>query len=150
MLLPFRMLVQEQAFERILKLRQTRLALLHADRLDSASVRTRFSRFLRKQKSKHILFLIGEVLLLPLSGLAAILPGPNVFFGILALLTITHWRALKGINRLAKTSVQFKPSSLLGEWEQAVESGSTKEASPLLSRIAEAFGIQHIRKILWR
>jgi len=150
MLLPPRILRQEQAFERALKLETSEVTITHAQGSSEKKIRRRFFFFLQKQRSKHIMLLIIETLLLPISGLMALLPGPNVFFGILALLLFTHWQALRGINRLARMKPQFIPSALLGAWEGRLEGGDTSEYSALLSRIETEYRISDAAKILYR
>jgi len=150
MLLPRRILVQEQAFEQILRSEGKKLDILYSGSCDEKRVRTRFFFFLQRQKTKHLLFLIGEAILLPISGLAALLPGPNVFFGVLALLMITHWQALRGINQLSKKDYVFIPTQLLKEWEQAILTKTEKAYSRILKKMAEEYHMDNIQKILWK
>ena len=150
MLLPPRILRQEQAFERVLKLGTSQVTIKHARGTSERKIRRRFFFFLQKQRSKHIVLLILETLLLPVSGLMALLPGPNVFFGILALLLLTHWQALRGINRLGKMKPHFIPSELLGTWEGKLETGDTADYIGILSRIESEFRIADASKILFR
>ncbi|KKL88429.1 hypothetical protein LCGC14_1924770, partial [marine sediment metagenome] len=75
MLLPQRVLRQEQAFGRVLKLEEKKIQVFHSGRLDNKRIKTKFYFFLQKQRTKHIFLLTGEALLLPFSGLAIILPG---------------------------------------------------------------------------
>lgn len=150
MLLPQRVLRQEQAFGRVLKLEENKIQVFHSGRLDEKRIRIKFYFFLQKQRTKHILLLTGEALLLPISGLAALLPGPNVFFGYLALLTITHWQALKGINRLLKKEHEFISSSLFKDWEQTLESKKEESFSQILEKIEKEYNIKDINKVLWK
>jgi hypothetical protein len=150
MLLPQRILVQEQAFEQILHTKNKSLEILFSGSCDQQKIKHRFFFFLHRQRTRHIFFLIGETLLLPISGLAALIPGPNVFFGILALLIITHWQALRGINRLLKKDCNFNSSSSLRDWEQVVESKREEDFFPILERIAEEYSLKNIQKILWK
>ncbi len=94
--------------------------------------------------------LTGEALLLPISGLAIILPGPNVFFGYLALLMITHWQALKGIKRLLKKEHEFISSSLFKDWEQTLESKKEESYNQILGKIEKKYNLRDIHKILWK
>jgi hypothetical protein len=149
MLLPKKILVQEQAFEQTLKIEKKKLEILYSEICDEKKIRSRFFFYLQRQRTKHFLLIVGETLLLPLSGLAALLPGPNVFFGVLALLMITHWQALRGINRLLKKDYEFIPSSLLTEWERAIQKKREKEYSEILKKIAEEYHLDSIHKILW-
>ncbi len=150
MLLPQRVLRQEQAFGRGLKLKEEKIQVFHSGRLDNKRIKTKFYFFLQKQRTKHIFMLTGEALLLPISGLAIILPGPNVFFGYLALLTITHWQALKGINRLLKKEHEFISSSLFKDWEQTLESKKEESYSQILGKIEKKYNLQDIHKVLWK
>jgi hypothetical protein len=150
MLLPQRVLRQEQAFGRVLKLEEKKIQVFYAGRLDNKRIKTKFYFFLQKQRTKHIFLLTGEALLLPFSGLAIILPGPNVFFGYLALLTITHWQALKGINRLLKKEHEFISSSLFKDWEQTLESKKEESYSQILGKIEKKYNLHDIHKVLWK
>ncbi len=150
MLLPQRILRQEQAFGNILKLKEKKIQVIYSGRLKEKRIKIKFYFFLQKQRTKHVFLLIGETILLPISGLAALLPGPNVFFGVLALLMITHWQALKGINRLLKKEHEFIPSLLLDEWEQAIESKNEEELPGILEKIKKEYNLDDIHKILWK
>ena len=150
MLLPKRILAQEQAFSRVRKLEEDTIQIFHSGRLDEKKIRRRFFLFIQKQRTKHTLLIIGESILLPISGLAALLPGPNVFFGVLALLMITHWQALRGINRLAKKDHMFIPTSSLEKWEQAIQNKREDKLAHTLEKIAEEYNLEHLQKILWK
>jgi len=150
MLLPQRVLRQEQAFGRVLKLEEKNIQVFHSGRLDKKRLKIKFYFFLQKQRTKHIFMLTGEALLLPISGLAIILPGPNVFFGYLALLMITHWQALKGINRLLKKEHEFISSSLFKDWEQTLESKKEESYSQILEKIEKKYNLHDIHKVLWK
>lgn len=150
MLLPPRILVQEQAFEQVLKSKDKTLVILYSGCCDEQRIKRRFFFYLQRQRSKHILLLIGETVLLPISGLAALLPGPNVFFGVLALMMITHWQALRGINNLLKKEHVFKSAPSLMEWEKAIESKRAAEFASILKRIAAEYSLKNIQKILWK
>lgn len=150
MLLPQRVLVQEQAFEQILRAKNKSLEILYSGSCDQQKIKHRFFFFLQRQRTRHIFFLIGETLLLPISGLAALLPGPNVFFGVLALLMITHWQAFRGINRLLKKDYNFNSSPSLRDWEQVVDSKREEDFFPILERLTEEYNLKNIHKILWK
>ncbi len=150
LLLPPRILRQEQAFMNVLQNKEESL-LIHCSGLPSRRrVRLRFSFFLHRQRSRHVLFLLGEALLLPLSGLAAFLPGPNVAFAVLALLMITHWRALRGINRLAQKKIEFVPSPSLSEWEEAVGRCAQARYGEILRKLENEFRLSGLGRILWK
>ncbi len=148
--LPQKILRQEQAFSKSSNIKEESIKIIHSGRSEERKIRTRFRFFLRAQKTKHIFLLIGETLLLPLSGLAAFLPGPNVFFGVLALLMITHWQALRGINRLLKKEYDFTSASLFGHWEESLESKEEQSLLRTLKEIEKQFRLVNIHKVLWK
>lgn len=149
-LLPPRILRQEQAFIRIQKIKDETISIHHSGLRPEKRIRLRFSLFLYKQRSKHILILIGETLLLPLSGLAALLPGPNVAFAALALLMITHWRALQGINRLARKKLEFPIAPLFTDWEEACGRAQEEGCAEILKKVETEYHLSQINKVLWR
>jgi hypothetical protein len=150
MLLPPRILRQEQAFAKILRIESEDIFVHFAHGATPRRIKLRFFFFLQKQRTKHILLLVIEALLAPISGLMALLPGPNVFFGFLALLMITHWQAFRGINQLRKKNVRFLPSDLLGEWEQVVDKEKTADYSPILNRIEIECKVSDVHRILYK
>jgi len=148
MLLPQKTLVQEQTFEKIIKIEHHEIRIHHSGRLGKKRMNIKFYFFLQKQRTKHIILLIGETLLLPISGFMAILPGPNVFFGVLALIMITHWQSIRGINKLLKKEYLFIPSPTLKEWEQAIKEKKEGDFIRILEKIEKDHNIPNIQKIL--
>jgi hypothetical protein len=150
LLLPPRNLRQEQAFMNALQNKEESL-IIHCPGLPyQKRLKLRFSFFLHRQRTKHILLLLGEVLLLPLSGLAALLPGPNIAFAVLALLMITHWRALRGINHLARKRTEFVPVPSFSEWEEAIGRRAETRYSEILQKLENEFRLSGLSKILWK
>jgi hypothetical protein len=145
-----RILVQEQAFEHGGRPGPGPLRVLHAGLHDDATVRTRLSLFLQRQRSRHILILAGEAVLLPFSGLAMILPGPNIAFYALAVLMIVQWQALRGINRVLHRDFVLVPDPLLAEWETAVDAQDEMRFPGLLARLESVHGLPFPRKLLWK
>ena len=150
LLLPPRILRQEQAFQNIAKLQEQNISIYYAEHLGEKKIRRKFFFYLQKQKTKHILLLIGETILLPISGLMALLPGPNVFFGILALLMYTHWQAFKGIQRLSKMENHFLPSRPLSEWNNVLNAQKESEYTKVLERIEDTYHLTNLTKILYK
>lgn len=150
MLLPKRVLAQEQAFARARKIDKDSIEILHSGRLDQRRLKIRFFLFLQKQRTKHVLLLVGEAILLPVSGLMALLPGPNVFFGVLALIMYTHWQAFKGINRISRKKHLFVTSQVLDEWEKALMSLEGKNLVAILEKIEDMYALKDLSKILFK
>jgi hypothetical protein len=145
-----RMLLQEQAFERGARPGNDPVRILHSGHSEAKAVRTQFSFFLQRQRTRHLLVLAGEALLLPVSGLAALLPGPNIFFYFLAVLMIIQWQALRGVNRLIHKDIEFASDPLLAEWEAAVDARAEARFPELLARLETVHGLPSPRKLLWK
>ena len=150
MLLSLRILRQEQAFENINRIKAHEIRIYFSGKDSGKKIRILFFLFLQKQKTKHLFLLIIETILLPVSGLMALIPGPNIFFGILALIMITHWQAFLGINRLGKKTLSFTSSVSLKEWEQILAKKDTTAFPAALKRIELEFGLNNIQKILYK
>jgi len=145
-----RTLLQEQAFERGGRPADGPLRILHSGSLDAQALRTKFFFFLQRQRTRHVLILAGEAVLLPVSGLAALLPGPNLFFYILAVLMAIQWQALRGITRILHKDHEFIPDPLIAEWEAAVDVRDEARFPGILERLGRAHGLDAVRKILWK
>jgi hypothetical protein len=112
MVLPQRMLRQEQAFARALKLEAPEMRIIYSGIADERKINHTFNFFLQRQRTKRIAYLIGEALLVPLTALLIPLPGPNVAFYVVALLLITHWLSVRGVRAILKKSHDFAESPL--------------------------------------
>jgi len=145
-----RILLQEQAFEHGGRAGQGPIRILHSGRHDDRSVRTRLFLFLERQKTRHIIVLAGEALVVPITGLAALLPGPNVLFYALAILMVIQWQALRGIARILRREHELVTDPLLAEWEAAVEARDEALYPELLDRLEKVHGLPSTRKLLWK
>ena len=103
MLLPQRTLRQEQALGRALRMTEPSVRILHGA-ADAKHLNLKFKFFLNRVRGRRLAMLIGERILVPPSGLVALLPGPNVVFYALALLIITHWQSFRGVRHLLRKS----------------------------------------------
>ena len=148
MLLPARVLRKEQAFEKALTLKGRPLRIHYATETGEDKIRSRFSLFLQKQRTLHIVILAGEAVVLPFTVLTAILPGPNIFFYALALLMFTQWIALKGIGRTRKLDLEFVPDAGLDGWERAVAAGDDSGRDELIRAIEKAHDVHGLKRIL--
>lgn len=140
-----RVLLQEQAFERGGRPGSEPLRILHSGRLDEKAVRTRLFFFLQRQRTRHIIILAGEALLVPLTGLAALLPGPNILFYFLAVLMVIQWQALRGINRILRREYELSADPLLAEWEEALEARDKERMREATRRLDEAHSLGGIK-----
>lgn len=145
-----RTLLQEQAFERGGRPGDGPLRILHSGHSEDKAIRTQFFFFLQRQRTRHLLVLAGEALVLPVSALAALLPGPNILFYFLVILMVIQWQALRGITRLIHKDSEFAPDPLLAEWETAVDARTEARFPELLARLERTHGLPSPRKLLWK
>jgi hypothetical protein len=150
MVLPQRMLRQEQAFARALKLEEPEIRILYSGIADEHKIHHRFSFFLQRQRSKRVFYLIGEALLVPLTALLMPLPGPNVAFYVVALLLITHWLSIRGVRAILKKRHEFVEAPILAEWEIAISHRAEDRYADILDRIEREYGLVNLRKVLWK
>ena len=150
MLLPQKTLRQEQAFGRALKLQDPSLRIIYSGFSEEKRINLRFHLFLNGHRTKRLFFLIGETILLPFAGLAALLPGPNIAFYALALMMITHWQSLRGIRRILKKGHDFDTSPALAEWEEAVNAKNIGAFSEILGKIEKEHAFEGLQKVLWK
>ena len=145
-----RTLLQGQAFDQGGKLAGNELEVHASGAQSEKSIRLKLAFFLHRQRTKYVLILIGEALILPISGLAALLPGPNVFFYVLAVLMIIQWQALRGISRILRKKIRIVSDSFLADWEAAVEAGETSRFPEILETLEKEHGFENLRKLLWK
>ncbi len=149
-LLPLKLLKQELAFEQALKLEDNQIRILYSGEMDERKIGSKFYYFLQRQRTKHIILLVGESILLPITGIAALLPGPNMLFYVLALLVLIQWHALRGINRLLKKDHLFIRDLTLKEWEVALKNQKESMFPLLLENIEKKHQVKNLKKILWK
>lgn len=145
-----RTLLQEQAFEHAGRPAEGPLRILHAGNEEGRHVRTRLFFFLQRQRTRHVAALIAEAILVPFSGLLALLPGPNIFFYALAIVMIIQWQALRGIDRILHREHEFVADPLLAEWEAAVEARDEARFPEILGRLERVHELPSPRKLLWK
>ncbi|MDD8026404.1 MAG: hypothetical protein PHI34_07810 [Acidobacteriota bacterium] len=149
MLLPQRTLRQEQALGRSLRMTEPTVRILHGA-ADTKHLNLKFKFFLNRQRGRRLAMLIGELILVPPSGLVAILPGPNVVFYALALLILTHWQSFRGVRHLLQKEIIYESSPELEAWEAAVEEKREADFPALLAAIETKYGLTGLRKVLWK
>ncbi|MCP5049727.1 MAG: hypothetical protein GY940_21330 [bacterium] len=59
-----------------------------------------FKVWVQKEKAKRLILVVLESLIIPLTPVMALLPGPNVFFYIPALLLYFHYISYKGLRKV--------------------------------------------------
>ncbi len=136
-----RSLRQEQAFGLAANAGDGPIPILHSGLTDERKLKLKLGIFLQRRRTQHIVLLVIELLAVPISGLLALLPGPNLAFYVLAVIMIIQWQALRGINKLIHRPHGFAVHPLLAEWEKAVSAGDEAGCRELLPRLEETFHI---------
>jgi len=150
MVLPQRTLRQEQAFARALRIDEREVRIFYSGIADEHKIHHRFNFFLQRQRTKRLIYLIGEAILVPLTGLLVLLPGPNLAFYVVALLFITHWLSIRGVRAILKKEHEFVEAPLLAEWETAIADRAEDQYPDILDRIEREYGLINLRKVLWK
>jgi hypothetical protein len=149
MLLPQRTLRQEQALARALRMTEPSVRILHGA-ADAKHLNLKFRFFLNRVRGRRLAMLIGECILVPPSGLVALLPGPNIVFYALALLILTHWQSFRGIRHLLQKELVYELSPGLEAWEAAAEEKREADYPALIEAIEKEHGLTGLKKVLWK
>lgn len=59
-----------------------------------------FKVWVQKERGKRLIFVLLEAMIIPLTPFMALLPGPNVFFYIPALLLYYHYTSFRGLSKV--------------------------------------------------
>ena len=145
--IPAKFTVQEKAFAQLMSIKDN-IEILYPESLSYKKAKVKFKRFLYKERTKHIILLIGEIILLPLSGLVTPIPGPNIIFYALVFFIILHWQAFRGINKLMKKHYKLIPDSFFDKWYHAVKQDSKIGLNDILKEIENNYRIKELNKIL--
>jgi hypothetical protein len=149
MLLPAPTLRQEEALAKALRIPEPSVVVLCGE-AEEKHANLRFHFFLHKRRSQRILLLIGEGILAPITGIAALLPGPNIIFYALALIMVTHWQSLRGIRALLAKKHEYRIDPLLAEWERAVAEGRESDYPAIIEQLEKTHGLKDMGKVLWK
>ena len=76
--------------------------------IDDEHIRRRMKIWIHKEKTKRIFLLFIEAILIPFTGLLAILPGPNFFFYVPALLFYYHLISYIGLKKVEVDHLNIK------------------------------------------
>jgi hypothetical protein len=82
------------------ELKDHKIILETAKPIESRHIERLFIIWIQKEKMKRLILVVIEGIILPFTPFLALLPGPNVFFYIPALLFYYHLRSFLGIKRI--------------------------------------------------
>ena len=81
-------------------LQKYKIILKTSRRLNNDHIKETFNYWIRKEMMKRLGFVIVEGIILPFTPFLALLPGPNIFFYIPALLFYYHMRSYLGLRKV--------------------------------------------------
>jgi hypothetical protein len=67
--------------------------------IDDDDLKRVFRIWIHKEKVKRLIFVVIEGIILPFTPILALLPGPNIFFYVPALLFYYHLRSYRGLRK---------------------------------------------------
>jgi hypothetical protein len=70
------------------------------DKVTDKTVKRAFKVWVQKERFKRLIFVILESLVIPATPILAMLPGPNVFFYVPALLIYYHFTSYRGLSKV--------------------------------------------------
>jgi len=74
-----------------------------------------FKIWIQKERVKRLIFVVFEALVIPLTPILALLPGPNVFFYVPALMLYFHFFSFRGLSQVdvddLHLEIRHKPSA---------------------------------------
>ncbi|MCP2520530.1 hypothetical protein NLD30_08810 [SCandidatus Aminicenantes bacterium Aminicenantia_JdfR_composite] len=145
--IPAKFTTQEKAFTQLISLKNN-IEILYPESISNKKIKSKFKHFLYKERTKHIILLVAECILLPLSGFVTPIPGPNIIFYALIFFIILHWQALRGINKLLKKNYKLIPDASLNKWYIAIKQKSEDELNIILKEIENNYGLKNLNKVL--
>lgn len=89
-------------------LKNYHIEVITNEKMNQKKIKHIFRLWIQKEKSKRILFIIVEALIIPFTGLLAILPGPNFFFYVPALLLYYHLVTFLGLRKINLDDLLFE------------------------------------------
>ncbi|MCP5104182.1 MAG: hypothetical protein GY950_12420 [bacterium] len=82
------------------ELNQHKIILETAKSISDDHVKKLFKIWVQKEKAKRLILVIIEGIILPFTPVLALLPGPNIFFYVPALLFYYHLRSFLGLKKI--------------------------------------------------
>jgi hypothetical protein len=129
---------------------QTHVHLLHADDMAGPAAFEIARRLLTADRDKHWRWLIIDAVLTVLSGLVAVVPGPNVLAYYFIFRTVGHYLSTRGAQHaLTRVDWQMTPSPPLTDLRSAVAIRG-EDRTRRVNDIARALGLERLARFIDR
>jgi hypothetical protein len=124
--------------------RETSVVAVHPEEMPFDQVMTLIRRTLQRDYERHRVWLVVDTLGLIVSGLLALVPGPNLIAYFFAFRVVGHWLSMRGATQgLKRICWTGRPSSVLTELGKVMAMSSDIRAA----RINEIAGQLRLRKL---
>ena len=124
--------------------RETEAHATFPDDLSDAQAATVIQRMLQRDADRHRRWLVVHAIALVLSGLLAVLPGPNLVAYYFAFRLVGHFLSMRGARHgLTQVTWSRRPSALLAELRQAIALAAP-ERERHVSDIASKLHLPHL------
>lgn len=105
------------------ELKDCKIILKTVRAIDDNHIKKIFNIWIRKELMKRLVMVIIEGLILPFTPFLAVLPGPNVFFYVPALLFYYHLRSYLGLRKVHVNELNIEVVHLISLQELPTEIG---------------------------
>lgn len=112
--------------------------------LDPSLVRDRLKEIVRNRKYHHLRWMVVDILLLPVSLLAAPLPGPNIFGYYLLFRVYSHWKSYRSASRAQFESVDVEVSQKATEVDSFLK--EKKDIRSALKELRRKYGLRALQE----
>ncbi|MEW5975928.1 MAG: hypothetical protein AB1898_09005 [Acidobacteriota bacterium] len=153
----FRLEDKIDPMERVLKrMRHARkLRILHSARLGPSEAATRLETFLSRQRTKHLFWLVIDLVLsggaLLLSPFLVPIPGPNVFLYYPVLRLFSHYLAIRGAQVGGRAEIRtLYPTPELSDLEEILTQPCLRRDPDKLRELSGRLRLEHLPRFLER
>jgi len=105
------------------ELKEYKIILKTARVIDDGHMKKIFNIWIRKEMMKRLVLVIIEALILPFTPFLAVLPGPNIFFYVPALLFYYHLRSYLGLRKVHVNELNIEVVHILSSQDIPAEIG---------------------------
>ena len=129
---------------------KTRVVASHPDDVSFEEVLPTAHRHLRKDYERHRRWLVIDVIMLVISGVLALVPGPNVLAYFFAFRVVGHWLSMRGAQQGLRSAVwSGRPCPELTRLRGVVDAPPAERAA-LLHEVAARLDLERLPRFVER
>jgi len=128
--------------------KDTHIEIHYPSNLSEKKANEIFDRLIAAQVKKHKRWLIVNGVLLPVSVLFSIVPGPNLLLAYLSWRTLAHYQSKKGGEKaISELSISLTPENQLYSLDKIVNKRFSLNRKKKIRRTGEALGIESLDEL---